>query len=165
MARQTFSLHLLEESILHFLGLLNGIATLHECRVLAGSGGAGKRLVLLVLLLLFCQLFFWVCISGVGCLFARAGLPFIPAERQSHYVREFLFVCRVLLERQRLAMQEARSGVRVIPGGAPGASVASSGPPQGDTNAFVALETELRVPILQLRDSMGLFRDRSAAKR
>lgn len=43
MARQTFSLHLLEESVLHFLGLLNGIATLHECRVLAQSGGAGQQ--------------------------------------------------------------------------------------------------------------------------
>ena len=70
MARQTFSLHLLEESILHFLGLLNGIATLHECRILSGNGGAGRlslcllvsalRLILLSLLLplLFLHLMF-----------------------------------------------------------------------------------------------------------
>ncbi|KAL8270941.1 hypothetical protein Esti_005153 [Eimeria stiedai] len=129
MARQTFSLHLLEESILHFLGLLNGIAMLHECRLLAGCGGA--------------------------------GLPFIPPERQSHYVREFLFVCRVLLERQRLAMQG--------PGGATTKALAERPPNTGSAGAlpasqkedscFVALNAELRVPVIQLRDSLGLFKD------
>ncbi|KAL8453233.1 hypothetical protein Emag_001965 [Eimeria magna] len=100
MARQTFSLHLLEESILHFLGLLNGIAMLHECRLLAGCGGA--------------------------------GLPFIPPERQSHYVREFLFVCRVLLERQRLAMQgRGGTGTKALVEGLPKTGSAGAPPPSG----------------------------------
>ena len=85
------------------------------------------------------------------------GLPRIPPERQSHYVREFLFVCRVLLERKRLAAQE-----KVLPVGAGGPPGAPEGCQQSGTHPGVLLETELRVPILQLRDSLGLFRDRSA---
>ncbi|KAL8433471.1 hypothetical protein ACSSS7_003861 [Eimeria intestinalis] len=129
MARQTFSLHLLEESVLHFLGLLNGIAMLHECRLLAGCGGA--------------------------------GLPFIPPERQSHYVREFLFVCRVLLERQRLAIQaRGAPGPKALAEGAPKTGIEGASPSsQKEESCFVALNSELRVPVLQLRDSLGLFRD------
>ncbi|KAL8426542.1 hypothetical protein Efla_006607 [Eimeria flavescens] len=128
MARQTFSLHLLEESILHFLGLLNGLAMLHECRILAGCGGA--------------------------------GLPFIPPERQSHYVREFLFVCRVLLERQRLALKARGNAETEALANEPTGHAGSRGQQnEKEEDGFVALHAELRVPVLQLRDSLGLFRD------
>lgn len=88
-----------------------------------------------------------------------AGLPSIPPERQSHYIREFLFVCRVLLERQRLAAQDKATKSPSLTGEATGPSeVLSDG--SGSSLHYVDLEQELRVPILQLRDPLGLFRDR-----
>lgn len=88
-----------------------------------------------------------------------AGLPLIPPERQSHYIREFLFVCRVLLERQRLAAQEkATKSPSLIAESTGPSEVFSDG--SGSSLHCVALEQELRVPILQLRDPLGLLRDR-----
>ncbi|OEH80368.1 hypothetical protein cyc_05172 [Cyclospora cayetanensis] len=84
----------------------------------------------------------------------RAGLALIPPERQSHYVREFLFVCRVLLERQRLAASEKVVAARAF------LDRPSEKFAQGeDFTSAITLDTELRVPILQLRDTLGLLRN------
>lgn len=105
----------------------------------------------------------WLGLCAASLVFSSAGLPLIPPERQSHYVREFLFVCRVLLERQRLAAQGGGGGpVKTLP---PGPPESLGGSAKGEGETAVVLNAELRIPILQLRDSLGLFRDRLAPVR
>lgn len=84
----------------------------------------------------------------------RAGLPSIAAERQSHYVKEFIFLCRVLIERKKLQLE------------APLLQTSSD----GDSFKAVSLNpkeqeqqlelNELRLPLLLQRDDLGVFRDR-----